>query len=124
MGVIQVLFFINVSLILVHEMDAIRCKEWKMFIILKDIKEEYGYLIFTLLHLPIYFLCLASIFNYIKYLNSREYIWIDVILILHSIVHFLFRKNKNNKFSKLFSQFIIYGISLIAMMRIILILCN
>ena len=55
MGVIQVLFFINVSLILVHEMDAIRCKEWKMFIMLKDIKEEYGYLIFTLLHLPIYF---------------------------------------------------------------------
>lgn len=124
MEFIQVLFFINFSLILMHEMDAIKCREWRMFIILKDMKENYGYVIFTLLHLPIYFLCLASMFNNINYLNSRESIWIDVLLILHSIVHFSFRKNKNNEFNKLFSQFIIYGISLIAMMRIILILWN
>lgn len=37
-------------------------------------------------------------------LNSKKSIWIDIFLILHSIVHFLFRKHKNSEFNKLFNE--------------------
>ena len=36
-----------ISLLLIHEMDAIRTKEWKMFIILKDMADETAYKIFA-----------------------------------------------------------------------------
>jgi len=53
-GIIVVYFYnlITVS----HEMDAIRTKEWRMLIILKDIADETAYKIFTLAHLPLYFI--------------------------------------------------------------------
>lgn len=122
MNLIKILFCLNFSLILLHEMDAIRCKEWKMFIVLKDMKESYGYLVFALIHLPLYFLSIAAIFSNINYFYSKESIWIDLLLILHSIIHFIFKKNRNNEFNNLFSQCVIYVMSLIAIIRIILIL--
>ena len=46
------LFFINLSLLVIHEFDAIRRKEWRLFVFLKDLEDELAYQIFTLLHLP------------------------------------------------------------------------
>lgn len=108
-------------MILIHEMDAIKCNEWKMFIILKDMKESIGYILFTLVHLPLYFICLIAIFNSTNYyFNSKGSVWIDILFILHSIIHYLFRNNKDNGFNNMFSQCVIYGMFLISIMRIIL----
>ncbi|WP_368665131.1 DUF6713 family protein, partial [Paenibacillus borealis] len=48
------IFSINFALLLLHEMDAIRAKEWRMFIILKDMEDNRVFKVFTILHLPLY----------------------------------------------------------------------
>jgi len=55
MNWLPILFAFNFSLLLLHEMDAIRAKEWKMFAVLKNMNEQNGYIVFSLLHLPLYF---------------------------------------------------------------------
>lgn len=37
------LLYLGLTLLFVHEMDAIRRKEWKMFIFLKDLNEDLEY---------------------------------------------------------------------------------
>lgn len=117
---LKILFCLNFSLILLHEMDAIRCKEWKMFIYLKDMKEGTAYKVFTLLHLPLYFALIFFMLDNTTKLYPKIAIGIDVFLIFHSIIHFLFRNNKNNEINSLFSKCLIYAMGLISIIHIIL----
>lgn len=115
---------IIISLFLIHEMDAIRTKEWKMFIFFRNVKEENAYRVFTAVHFPLYFIMLYFIIQG----NDRIRIWfffvLDTLLILHTLVHFLFRKNKNNGFSSLLSKSIIYLIGIVAIINLFLLIVN
>ncbi|EKQ54272.1 MULTISPECIES: DUF6713 family protein [unclassified Clostridium] len=114
---LKMLFCINFSLILLHEMDAIRNREWMMFIILKEMKDDAGYKVFTLAHLPLYFLIIFALLNNNLYFNIS--IGLDIFLILHSIIHFLFRRKPNNNFNGIFSKSIIYGMGLVSIIHLL-----
>ena len=65
-----IIFYLALTLLFVHEMDAVRRKEWKMFIVLKDMEDEKACHIFLLLHIPLYLmilLLLISPFSQIAY---------------------------------------------------------
>lgn len=108
------LFIFTVSLLLVHEMDAIRTKEWKMFIILKDISDENAYKIFTIIHLPLYFLILILMIQGRDSINAILAYILDFFLIGHTVIHFCFRKKPNNGFISMFSKIIIYSLGFLA----------
>ncbi len=113
------LFILNVSLLILHEMDAIRRKEWKLFIILKNMDEERGYLVFSLLHFPLCFIILYFIMN-----NSSSYYNIfttavNIFLIFHGGIHLVFRNNSGNDFRGLYSYIIIFLMSIIAALQLI-----
>jgi hypothetical protein len=88
---ITLLFVLIISLLLIHEMDAIRTKEWKMFIILKDLPDETAYKAFTIAHLPLYF---SAILTLVQVNLTAIYYIIDLFLIAHTVIHFCFRKKK------------------------------
>lgn len=115
---LKILFCLNFTLILLHEMDAIKNKEWKMFIWLKSMKDNKGYKIFTALHLPLYFLAILALIDKNFYLELS--IGLDIFLIFHLIIHFLFRKNRNNEFDNLFSQCIICGMGFISIVHLVI----
>lgn len=114
------LFIINISLLILHEMDAIRRKEWKLFIILKNMNEERGYLVFSLLHLP---LCLVILYFIMNSGNLYYHIFtlvVNIFLIFHGGIHLLFRNKSGNEFSGVYSYTIIYFMSLIAALQLVL----
>lgn len=115
---------IIVSLFFLHEMDAIRAKEWKMFIFFKNMREETAYKIFAGVHFPLYLIMLFFIIQD----NDNTRVWffivLDILLILHTFVHFLFRNNKNNGFLSLFSKVIIYLTGIAAILNFILLILN
>ncbi|MGH3144645.1 MAG: DUF6713 family protein, partial [Rubrobacter sp.] len=47
-------FLLGFCFLLVHEMDAIRCKEWRVFPVTSRMADEAGYVAFTALHVPLY----------------------------------------------------------------------
>jgi hypothetical protein len=95
-------FYLGLAFILTHEMDAIKQKEWIIFPILSLLKNEIGYLIFTFIHVPLYFLLFWGLLNP-SY--SRESIihGLSVFFIIHLILHIMFLLHKNNPFTSFFS---------------------
>ena len=89
------LFIISLSLLLVHEMDAVRNREWRIFIVLKDVEDEKACRIFLLAHVPLYAAILLLLMSPAKLFFSV----LDVSLILHAVIHFCFRHHKHNAFA-------------------------
>jgi hypothetical protein len=48
-------FYVGLSFIFLHEMDAIRCREWRIFPGLSLLNERLGFIVFMWAHLPLYF---------------------------------------------------------------------
>jgi hypothetical protein len=108
------------SLLLLHEMDAIRTKEWKMFIVLKDMKEQTGYIVFSLIHLPLYAWVIYSVSQ--TWNGSYALIWLltDVFLVIHAMIHFGFRKHTANGFQSVYSNILIYGTAALSVLHFFL----
>ncbi|MDN3707206.1 hypothetical protein QW060_08670 [Myroides ceti] len=51
----HVFFYLALFLFILHEMDAIRCKEWRIFPGLSLLGDYWGFVIFMFAHLPIFF---------------------------------------------------------------------
>ena len=106
------IFLIIISLLLLHEMDAIRAKEWKLFIFLKDMRDETAYRIFALIHLPLYFGVLYLLINGGETISFVMKLVINVFLIAHAVLHYCFRKKEHNGFNTCYSKTVIYSMAL------------
>ncbi len=115
-----VLFVVLISLFLLHEMDAVRVREWKMFIFLKDLKEETAYFVFSIMHLPLYFIILFFLFKVRE--NNTFIIIFDALMVTHTIVHICFRKHADNGFHPFYSKAIIYMMGILAVIHTVVVL--
>ena len=122
MSWIPALFVFNFSLLLLHEMDAIRVKEWKMFVVLKSMREETAYLVFSIVHLPLYFVVIFAVSHAFSSGYTLVYLLTDVFLIAHMVVHFLFRRNAANGFTSAYSNILIYAMGILASVHLVSIL--
>lgn len=109
-----VLFLFNLSLFLLHEMDAIRRSEWRLFIVLKDMEDSKAYKVFTFLHLFLYVIILSLLFS--KY-QIIVFWFLDLFFIIHAILHLFFEKHPRNEFKNIFSRAIIYPIGILAVVH-------
>ncbi len=82
-----VLFLFNLSLFLLHEMDAIRRSEWRLFIVLKDMEDSKAYKVFTFLHLFLYVIILSLLFSEYQII---VFWFLDLFFIIHAILHLFF----------------------------------
>ncbi|MGX9757296.1 DUF6713 family protein [Clostridioides difficile] len=103
-NILTILFAINLSLLFVHEMEAIRFQEWKMFIVLKGMEDKRAYLIFLLLHIPLYTLIIWLLLS--PFFKLGFYIT-DIFLMAHLILHLCFLQHKSNKLNNALSMSII-----------------
>lgn len=109
-------FALELGLLLTHEMDAIRHKEWEMFIFLKDLPENTAYLVFTLPHILLYALVLFFLL-----LNNITILYVvDIFVICHLFIHFIFRSHPNNQLTGFWSLVIINLAGIIAAVHLIL----
>jgi hypothetical protein len=102
-------FYLALSFIFLHEMDAIRCKEWRIFPILKSLPDKLGMQLFILLHIPIFiwlFYELSDI-SFITFNNFRRNL--DVFLIIHVFMHLVVLNTKENQFKDWLSWLLILG---------------
>lgn len=100
-----ILFLLNLSIFLLHEMDAIRRSEWRLFIVLKDMKDSKAYQVFIVIHLFLYVIILSLLFSPYQTITF----WVlDIFFIIHTILHLLFERHPRNEFKNTFSRAIIY----------------
>lgn len=98
-------FYLALCFILLHEMDAMRQKEWLIFPGLSLLKEEIGYVVFTILHIPLYFLLFIGLQN--PSIKEQVISGLDIFFMIHLGLHILFLWHPKNPFKSFFSWAII-----------------
>lgn len=111
------IFYLGFSFFILHEMDAIKNKEWRMLYFLNFLCEDKAYIIFSVLHLPLFVLLLLGLVLD-KYTTMKI---LDSFFILHFILHLLFLKHKENNFSTKYSWFLITGLFIFGSMHLVMI---
>jgi hypothetical protein len=101
-------FLLGFCFLLAHEMDAIRCKEWRMLPVTSRVGEEAGYVAFTSLHVPLYALLLWGLFGE-DGVNRGLILGLDVFFVVHAFLHVLLRNLPNNHLGSVFSWALILG---------------
>jgi len=99
-------FLTAVTFLLIHEMDAIRRKEWAIFPGLSNLSDNTGYLVFTAAHIPLIFLLLIGFAGGVIYQPAIR-IMLDVFCLAHLILHALCHRMPKNEFHSRFSWLII-----------------
>jgi len=111
-----VLFSSVVAFLLVHELDAIRQREWRFFFAPMEIGEETAYRLFTGLHAPLFVLLLV-------YAESPVFqLGVDSFAIVHGFLHLGLRNHPLIEFDSWFSRFWIVGGSLLGGLHIVIVL--
>lgn len=102
------IFFLGLSLLLTHELDAIRCSEWRVFPLTASMNDTRGYHVFTLLHIPLFALLFWALSDTGE-ARTRVIIGLDLFFIVHVALHIGFRKHPAYAFAGPFSWALIGG---------------
>lgn len=102
-----IFFYLGLTFILMHEMDAIRCKEWRILPITSFLNDKRGFEVFMLIHIPLFYLLFYGLFSSPDQASVRNG-W-DYFLIIHLALHILFLRHRKNEFTDWISWSIILG---------------
>ncbi|KAA3613015.1 MAG: hypothetical protein D8M58_11940 [Calditrichaeota bacterium] len=102
----NIFFYVGLAFILVHEMDAIRCREWRIFPGLSLLNDDLGFKIFAWAHLPIFFILFWGLSQ--QNIDGLV-VGLDIFFIVHVALHLLFLLHKNNEFKDWLSWALILG---------------
>lgn len=96
-----------------HELDAMRCREWRMHPFFSWMEEEAGRTAFVLAHVPVF----AALFWFAFLtpdgaLRTATTFWISVFCIIHVGLHVAFLWHPKNEFRSLLSWSLIGGAGL------------
>jgi hypothetical protein len=90
-------------------MDAVRCKEWRIFPGMSLLNDYWGYRVFMVAHIPLFFLLFWQL---AKPSNESLITGLDIFFIIHVGLHLLFLLHKKNEFKDWISWTIISGAGL------------
>lgn len=106
-------FWIGFSALLVHEMDAVRLREWRILPVLSRLNDQRGFAVFTLAHIPLYVLLFLGLSSEIAAGGKGNLmLGLDWFMVIHVGLHFLLRNLPRNEFKTVFSWLIIAGTGL------------
>lgn len=113
--ILKILLWINLSLLLLHELDAVRTQEWKMMAVINRIDETIASCIFIAAH----FVLLILIFYMLEFHFTVLYWLICTFPIFHQFLHIAFIKHPSNRMNNLFSLGIIILMTIFSVAGII-----
>jgi hypothetical protein len=106
--VIDLVFFLGVSSLLVHEMDAVDKKEWHFLFVLRKLPDHGALRWFIGLHLPIYLGLLALVAAGPSSTVHLIEGLVDGFLIAHAGLHERFSAKGEGAFANVFSRSLIW----------------
>lgn len=117
----SVIYYLALSFLLMHEMDAVMHMEWHLLFVLRNLPDAIAYPAFILLHLPLFF----AFFWFSQHRNlaiqARFRIAVAGLLFIHAALHFRLRHHEAYQFQDLLSNSLIFGSALLALAYLLLV---
>lgn len=114
----QLFLFAGLSLILTHELDAVSCREWRVFPLLARLDDESGRRVFIALHAPLFLALLWALFA--GGLSRPFADGLSAFLVVHVGLHLLALRHPENRFTSPLSWALIAGAGLCGALHLLL----
>ncbi len=118
----DLLFYFGLSLLMAHELDAVKRHEWRIFPGLSNLEDKVAYRLFIVFHLPLFVLIFWLLSSPSQVVRFWFQLSLDVFFMVHFGLHQLFKSNKKYEFTQPFSKMIIQLMALIGLIHLILLL--
>jgi hypothetical protein len=118
----DLLFFVAVSALLLHEMDAIDKKEWRLLFVLRRLPDSGALRWFVWLHLPLFVGLLALVAAGPSPAVERFEGGVDVFLIVHAGLHERLSARGEKAFANAFSRWLIWSAAALAAAHLVYLL--
>ena len=114
------LFFLGLSLLACHELDAVARHEWRLLSILSLLEDEAGFVAFVLAHVPLF----AALFWLTAHdsprVRWRSRLAVDVFLVIHAGLHYSLSGHSLYEFEPPIETITVYGGALVGACHAIL----
>lgn len=111
-------FYLGLTCIILHEMDAIRCKEWRIFPGLSWLDDKWGFPVFLFAHVPLFFFLFIGLADPVR---SASLIYgLNLFFVVHFGLHILFLWHPRNLFTDWVSWAILSGAGLCGLLSLVL----
>ena len=101
--ILKIITWINLALLLLHEMDAVRTSEWKMMAFVSRLEDSRAEAIFIALH----FIMFIVVFYMLDFYPLILFWVTSLFPLFHQGLHILFRDHPENRLNNPFSLSII-----------------
>ncbi len=108
----DILFYLGVGTLFTHELDAMPNHEWRVLPGLSALPDETGMVAFVLAHVPLFALVIGTIASLDPRIRRNARIAVAAFLVVHAVLHTLFRGHVAYDFAGWLSNSLIYGAAL------------
>jgi phosphotransferase system glucose/maltose/N-acetylglucosamine-specific IIC component len=113
-------FYLGLGTLFTHELDSMLNHEWRVIPIIRLLPDEIGLIVFVSAHIPLFALLIALASSNNLKTRRMTRIGVGVFLVLHGLLHILFKGHPDYEFSSMLSNVLIFGGSILGIIYLIL----
>ena len=110
-------FYLGLAFLTIHEMDAIRCKEWRILPGLSSLKDQTRYTVFLLAHIPLFVWVFWALHQ--DPIHANFILGFDLFMLIHIGLHVLLMNHRHNEFKDWRSWTFIIGAGLFGLLDLV-----
>ncbi len=103
----MILYYLAISFLVAHELDAVTHAEWRLLFVLRDLADPTAAQVFVALHVPMMFAILWLSHHANRTIAHRTRVVFSAFLILHAVVHFAMSETPEYDFHGILSRVLI-----------------
>lgn len=116
---VELTYFLMISFLLPHEMDAALRKEWRALPLTSFLPETAGRAVFLLAHVPL----ILAFFWFDGFLANRRFAMIlSLFAVIHVGLHWIYRHHPYYEFNNAVSVLLIWGAGVCGLLHLLLVL--
>ncbi len=117
----DLLFYVGIALLFTHELDATYRHEWRIFPLVSRLRDDMGYLVFVVLHIPLFVLILWLLCHPSENVRFGFQVTMDIFFMVHLGLHLLLKNHAHHEFTSTLSKSIIFLNALVGLVHLVLI---
>jgi hypothetical protein len=117
---LHILFYFGLALLATHELDAMTHHEWRLMPVLNLLDDDLARSVFVVLHIPIFTVLFWLTGHRSAVVRMRSQIGVDIFLMMHGAVHFLFSGSDLYEFEPPIETITVYGGLLVGFVHLLL----
>jgi len=105
----HILFFLGLSLLVCHELDAVFHLEWRLLPVLNVLPDATAQKAFVIAHIPLFTAIFWLVGHRSFVIRRRSRMVVDGFLIVHAAIHFLLSNHELYEFEAPLEGLLVYG---------------